>query len=373
MLLSGHDTQGGITNFIGSLRAGLEAGGQTCRSAALYQAFISQPGAYEQVLVCKRQMSPLDYAGAVFRLLRLVLRERPAAVVTVMPLAGVAAGLVSLLTGTPVIVTHHSPYRDNGRIVRWLDRMVGGLGGYRQIVCVSQAVADSFAGHSKACRAPLRVIANGVAEVPPAMGRAQCFARFGLPADRSVVLMAGRLARQKNVLTAVKAVARLEGIALALAGDGPLREEVRQLAQQLGVAERVHLLGHLDHHDVVDLTFACDAFVQISFFEGQSLALLDAVRAGTPIVVSDIAVQREVIKTPIGELAGVTCDPQDADDVARAIAELLRDPARHQQLRAQLASRVRSEAQMVADYRELLQPLLGQQAHSSVAWEGATR
>jgi len=360
-LLSGNDTQGGITRFVQALRAGIEDAGQTCRSVALHQAFISHPDAFDEVLVRQRRLTPWQHAAAVLRLLALVGRERPVAILTVMPLAGVAAALAGWLTGTPVIATHHSLYQENGHLVRWLDTAVGRLGGYRQIVCVSRAVAESFAGHPPAYRARLCVIPNGVAPVMPSANRAQCFGKWGLPVEAPVVVMAGRLARQKNVLTAVRAVAQLEGVHLALAGDGPLRGEVAALARDLGAEKRVHLLGQLSHADVVDLTFAADVFLQISLYEGQSLALLDAVRVATPAVVSDIAVQREVITGPMGMMAGETCDPRDPQAVAQALAQLLHDRARHRQVREallQLAPLVRSEAQMVADYQEVLAPVL---------------
>ncbi|MDB5622622.1 MAG: hypothetical protein JWR39_1185 [Devosia sp.] len=361
MFLSAHDTRGGTTNYIGTLRDHLVRLGLPCRRVALYKAFISETLAYDDVLLPQQKLSLPQYLSAMVKFIAHVRRERPQAVLAVMPLAGVAAGLAGLVTGTPAINTHHSPYDKNGRLVRLLDKLVGTLGGYRQIVCVSQAVADSYARHPKAYRDRLLVIPNGVPHIAANADRAQTFAKLGLPPSLPVVFMAGRLAPQKNVLIAVEAVAKVEGVVLAMSGDGPLRGELLALAQQRGISERVHLLGQIDRQDLVNLMFSCDAFMQISRFEGQSMALLEAAYAGAAPIVSNIPVQREVITTPSGQLAGIACDPQDPADVARAIAALVLDPQHRDQVRANLKELrpfVRTERQMLEDYEQLLRPLV---------------
>jgi glycosyltransferase involved in cell wall biosynthesis len=357
LLLSAHDTRGGTTNYIGNLRRRFERDGHKCQSAALYSAFISDPHAFDRVVDRRQKPSLFGYASIVSRFVSLVRRQRPAAILTVMPLANVAAGVAGWFSRAAVICTHHSPHDKNGRVVRMLDMVMGTLGAYDRIVCVSEAVAQSYANHPKSYRDRVSVISNGVPMIKPASTRSETLARLDLPASEPVVFVAGRLAEQKNVLMAIEAIARVEGVRLVFSGDGPLREDMIALAARLGVSDRVHLLGQIERQDLIDLMFHCDAFMQISRFEGQSMALLEAVYAGAPPIVSDIAVQIEVIRLDGSRLAGIACDPADAGDVARAIREMLFDTQRRaavEQHLAELAPTIRTENQMLDDYSHLV-------------------
>jgi glycosyltransferase involved in cell wall biosynthesis len=120
-----------------------------------------------------------------------------------------------------------------------------------------------------------------------------------------------------------------------MVGDGPLRESATALIAELNVGDRIHLLGQVDKQTAMDLLFACDVFLQLSHYEGQSLALLQAVQARKPIVTSDIASQSEVLRLGDGNFAGLLCDPHDLDAMTAAISRV----AKSRKLRRDLAAR----------------------------------
>lgn len=371
VFVSGHDTRGGTTNFIKVLRRRFEQDGFACRSVALYPGYIPDPTAVELVLTGRPSPGVATLLTAVARLVSLCRREPPVALLGLMPFSNVAAGIAARFGGGVVICGHHSPYDQNGRLVRLLDKIAGSVGLYREVICVSEAVAKSFAKHPWAYRRRLRVIANGVPPIAQASDRAATVARLGLPSDLPIVFMAGRLAEQKNVLMAVRAISQVAGARLVMSGEGPLREQIIALVAELGLGDRVHLLGLIDKQDMVDLMANSDAFMQISHYEGQSMALLEAIYVGALPIVSDIAVQTEVIRMGDGALAGVVCDQTDVTSVARALRALLFDPAVRGAVSknvAQLAPILRTEAQMVDDYAALLQAAsnaaAGQEGHS---------
>jgi glycosyltransferase involved in cell wall biosynthesis len=108
---------------------------------------------------------------------------------------------------------------------------------------------------------------------------------LGLPRDAFVVGSVGRLHEQKGFDTLLEAAADLD-VHVYIAGEGPERDRLEQLAEDLGISERVHLPGNRD--DVPELLQVFDVFCFPSHYEGMSNALLEAMAAGCCCVVSDI-------------------------------------------------------------------------------------
>lgn len=184
---------------------------------------------------------------------------------------------------------------------------------------------------------------------------------LGLAAEDFVVGNVGRLALQKGQRHLIGAMpALLEQVPRAhavIAGGGDLEEYLRDLATEVGVAERVHVLG--PRRDVPALMHAVDVFAMPSIWEGFGLVLLEAMAAGRPIVASRVATIPEVVLD--GE-TGVLVPPGDPQALAEALARLANDPQLATQLGEAGRERLRchfSIDKMVGDtellYRELLE------------------
>ena len=130
---------------------------------------------------------------------------------------------------------------------------------------------------------------------------------------------------------------------LAIAGRGRQKEPLQQLATELGITTRVHLLGHRD--DVPNLLAAADVFVMPSLWEGLPLAILEAMFAGKPVVASAISGIPEAIQSGV---QGLLVPGGDAPALTRALRELLTDPARRAALGA--AGRRRAEAEFTIEH-----------------------
>jgi len=112
---------------------------------------------------------------------------------------------------------------------------------------------------------------------------------------------------------------------LLLAGGGcDDREEaaLRARSRRLGIADRVHYLGYVTAGELVDLYRSASMLVFPTLAEGFGLPIAEAMACGTPVVVSDRPVHREIA----GE-AGERVDPLDPASIAAGIARLLDDPA----------------------------------------------
>ena len=118
--------------------------------------------------------------------------------------------------------------------------------------------------------------------------------RWGVPADVSLAVAVGRLAVVKGHGLSVDALARAPGWHVLVAGEGPEREALAARAKDLGVDDRLHLVGRVPAPTAWALTPAADAYVQPSRAEGMSLALLEALAVGAVCLASDIGPNVEV-------------------------------------------------------------------------------
>ena len=120
--------------------------------------------------------------------------------------------------------------------------------------------------------------------------------RMGVREGERMLLFVSRLAREKNVELLVRALAKTRTPArFVIAGDGPEREALEELARQCGVAERVKFLGAVDRERLPDLYASADAFVFASVTETQGLVLAEALAAGAPVIAADAPQVREVL------------------------------------------------------------------------------
>lgn len=148
------------------------------------------------------------------------------------------------------------------------------------------------------------------------------------------LVLVARLVEQKGVDLLVDAFARvageLPGWQLDLVGDGPLRERLTERVRRLGLAARVHFHGH--RQDPFPFLFRASGFVLPSRFEGMPNALLEALGAGLPAIVSDASPgPLELIRD--GE-TGLVVATDDVEALADAIRRLCSDGA----LRTRLAA-----------------------------------
>lgn len=150
--------------------------------------------------------------------------------------------------------------------------------------------------------------------------------------DPHRVVMLNRLAPQKRVDLAIRAwprvVAAVPDARLDVYGDGPLRDELQALIDELGVAGSTTLHGTTAQRDAV---FArASLFLTSTAFEGQGLSIAEALACGLPVVSTDA---RYGPREAVGD-AGVMVPPGDVDALADAVIDVLRDDARRVELAA---------------------------------------
>ncbi len=140
------------------------------------------------------------------------------------------------------------------------------------------------------------------------------------------IVATGRLAAQKNYATLLRATALMPGVHVSIIGTGPDEGLLKDLARDLGIADRVSFLGHRPREETLTLLSAGDVFVQPSLFEGHSLALIEAAKLKLPLVVSNVPTQIEGITGADGRRCGIAVDPADPAALAREVLRLLDEP-----------------------------------------------
>ncbi len=153
--------------------------------------------------------------------------------------------------------------------------------------------------------------------------------------DADVVLCVSQKRTHKNLAGLVRAVADLDAMLVLPGAATPYEDELRRLAQELGIADRVRFPGWLDEAQLEGLYRLAACFVLPSFEEGFGLPLLEAMGRGVPVCCSSTSSLPEVV----GD-AGLQFDPYDVDDMRAAIRRLLEERG----LAAQLAERGRERA-----------------------------
>jgi glycosyltransferase involved in cell wall biosynthesis len=131
-------------------------------------------------------------------------------------------------------------------------------------------------------------------------GRAHWIQKYDLPVDAILCVSAGRLSWAKGHDTLIRAIQRLAAeekrIYCLIAGEGELEQSLRLQIGKAGLKDRVILLGHLSHPDVLSLLTACDIFVMPSRTEGTPIALLEAAGLRKPILASRVGGIPELIR-----------------------------------------------------------------------------
>ena len=244
---------------------------------------------------------------------------------------GVAAVWLAREAGLPVVITARGS--DTSQLPRFAlpRRLIGGaLREADALIAVSAGLAAGLNALGAAA-GKVTVLRNGVdlAAFAPPTDRAALRAELGLSGP--VILSVGHLIERKAHHHAIGALAELPGASLLIAGEGPERRALASLAQRLGVAERVHMLGARPHGELTKLYGAADVLVLASTREGWANVMLEAMACGTPVVAGPAWGSREAISAPE---AGLVLDDVGPGPIAAAIRRLLADPPARRATRA---------------------------------------
>lgn len=181
------------------------------------------------------------------------------------------------------------------------------------------------------------------------------------PADQvASVFCAARLSPEKGLEFLIHAVKALRDqgheLELRLAGDGPRREELARLADELKLSDRVHFLGFLGEDEIIRELQDCDLFVLPSFVEGLPVSAMEAMAIGVPVIATNIAGTSELVEDGI---TGLLVRPSDSDALTDAIARMITDYDFRLKIAARGRKKVIDEFDLAKESEKLNARLLG--------------
>ncbi len=274
-------------------------------------------------------MNPLRDARALLEIAALLRRIRPDLIHAHTSKAGILGRIAARMYGIPAVFTAHTWCFAEGTSWKWkllgvpLERLAGSVSG--SIINVSEANRSLALKYRIASPERLVTVHNGIPDEtwqPPELN-----------GETPGIVMVARFAPQKNQMMLLEAAARIrQPFHLLFVGSGPTLASVQDRARALGLADRTTFAGN--RSDVPELLRQSAIFALPTRWEGFPISILEAMRAGLPVVASDVGGVREAV---IDGENGFLIDQTDTAAFQRALEALLAD----YELRHRMACRSR--------------------------------
>lgn len=275
----------------------------------------------------RRPGNPLALLRMLWTLGDHIRSTRPDAVLTFQHFGNViGAGVTRLVSRAPVIANQVSSALAMSRPVRTADIVMGSLGFYDRITLNSKDMEREYSRYPQAYRSRMVHVPHGFEDKALILPKQAARQKFNLPTDRILLGCAARLHPHKRLDAAIRLLPDEPSWHLALAGQGADETRLRQLADELNVADRLHLLGEIAPRQIADFLACLDIFVFPTQAETFGLAAVEAANAGVPSVVTDLPVLREVLSFE-GRPTALFVDASDQAKLSAAVSQLLTDHA----------------------------------------------
>lgn len=282
---------------------------------------------------------PIRDLRAVAQAVRLLRAIRPQLVHTHSSKAGQVGRIAARLVGIPSIFTAHGWAFAEG--TSWKRKAIAIPGEWlaarwtSAFITVSESDQVLAERYRIACKSKVFTIHNGIPDVPQ---RARPDA-----ADEPIITMVARFEEPKDHITLLRALSGIHTrFRVCLVGDGPTRPRVEHMARTLGLLDRIEFVG--TSTCIADILSRSHIFTLISNWEGLPLAILEAMRAGLPVVASDVGGVREILVD--GE-TGYLVPRGDIGAVRDRLSRLLQHPELRRRMGA--AGRLRYETYFTID------------------------
>jgi len=299
---------------------------------------------------------------AVFRLVKILREWKPDIVHSHMVHANLLARVVRIFCKIPVLISTAHSINEGGRWREVAYRLTDPLADLT--TNVSRAAVERYIRVGAAPKNKIRFMPNGIdtTKFKPNKAAGQRLRNELGVVNYFVWLAVGRFEEAKDYPNMLRAfsmiVSKKTDVVLLLVGQGSLMEEVKKIASELNLEDKVQFLGV--RRDVPDLMNAADAYVMSSAWEGMPMVLLEAGACGLPVVATDVGGNSEVV---LNGKTGFIVPPRNPETLAQAMEKMMALP-KEKRLEMGKAGRAYIEAnyslehvvdQWEALYMELLQ------------------
>jgi glycosyltransferase involved in cell wall biosynthesis len=315
-------------------------------------------------------LSRIDLQG-IWQIYKLILRNKYELVHVHQVSSGVIGRVAARLAGCKIVVTESGitseHYWIKGRIKKFIHTSIihplWNTFFVDAMIAISHVVRKSVIQREHISPKKAFYIPYGTDDFPLLSAERKTAARqrLSLPQDSVIIGSVGRFTEQKGYEYLLRALERLVGqypdLLVVLAGDGDLLHSLKELSNNLSIADHVRFLGW--QKDTSTIYDALDVFVLPSLWETFGLVLVEAMAHGKPVVSTSVDAIPEIVEN--GQ-TGILVRPKNIDELYGAILNLMNDPdlaaemGRKGRLRAETYfSRESTTGRIEALYRQLLQ------------------
>ena len=279
-------------------------------------------------------------------ILYIISLFKPDLVATHSSKAGILGRLASRLAKIPCTFTAHGwaftpgVPQPNRTIYQWLEKAIAPLSD--KIICVSEydrQIAKKTGINSQ----KLVTVHNGMKDIKP-----QLLSNQG-NSDSIKIAMIARFDKQKDHQTLIQAFQGLNA-ELILVGDGVNLEEIRHQTEQRGMSDKVKFLGF--RQDIAKILADVQIFTLISNWEGLPCTIIEAMRAGLPVVASDVGGVREIV---IEAETGYVIGQGDVETLHQKLSYLINNKQVREKMGKQARQRYESDLTFEHMYQKTLE------------------
>jgi L-malate glycosyltransferase len=269
----------------------------------------------------------LDF-GRYRDLKRFIIEQRLDIIHTQLQIANIVGVIAGNMAHRPVVSSLQnqlSPFQEVDFLAQFLETQSLRLGA-AEIIAVGHTVAETQKKRFRGRK--LQIIPNVVTQIPgiSPIERQETREELIGDASRPLLISVGRMRIQKgfdDLIDTFLIIREKEpDTALMIVGDGILEDHLRKRVKDLGLENHIYLPGK--RNDVPRLLAASDLYVSSSLWEGLSLAILEAMSAGLPVVVTDVGDSPYIITPEMG----IVTPAHQPKTLAAAVLEMLDDPDR---------------------------------------------
>jgi 1,2-diacylglycerol 3-alpha-glucosyltransferase len=272
---------------------------------------------------------------------RKIIQDFEPDVIHIQMMLGIGRAALGLgkKMGIPVVATNHAMPEnllDNLRLLAPFAKPIGYImkeygarfhNNADYVTLPTEAAIKMFGTKAEDMKVPMVAISNGIdlTRFSPKKASPEIYERYELPTDTPIVTYVGRLDNEKHVsilLKAINRVIREVDAHLLVVGSGNDAEDLKLLAQELGITDHITFTGRVSDEDLIELHRVGKIFCMPSPVELQCIAMLEAMASGLPAVAVDSGALYELCRD--GE-NGFICETDNDEMIAEKLTLLLKD------------------------------------------------